>query len=158
PTLIVTDTDKPSHRKVVGVTIHPAGHASAALHLDDILRAPESRRETLLWRLVGNTALRAGLALGSSQTRLPPSSSVDRRDVAFSTSDGRHVAIAIGDETRTIDVRAPNEDDALFALRAFDRTLLKGGAIDVDVARFYLPLFGPDGAFVRAGARGLDEK
>src|SRR5581483_4053002 len=58
----------------------------------------------------------------------------------------------------SIDVRAPNEDDALFALRAFDRTLLKGGAIDVDVARFYLPLFGPDGAFVRAGARGLDEK
>ncbi len=157
PTLPVTGNDEPRDRAFASVGIHPAGHKSPALDLEAILAAPEDRRDTLLWRFIGNAALRAGLALGASQTRLPASLTVTRPGLRMSTDDGRVVVVTLDGETRAIDTVAAHAGDAAFALRALDRALVRDGEVDAGAAAFFLPLFGPDGAFVRGRARGLPD-
>jgi hypothetical protein len=156
PALPVTRTDAPLNADLSVIGVHGEARPKGTLDLDEILQAPPERQSTLLWRFVGAAALRAGHALGTTLCALPSRLDVQRPGTRLSTDDARHVKITLDGETRTIDSTAPSSADALFALRAFDRALIKDGAIDRDVATLFLPLFGPDGAFVRSGAKPLD--
>lgn len=157
PTIPVTGNDAQLNVDGSGAPVNAAARPKATLDLNEILAAPEPRRGVLLWRLIGNASLRAGLALGSTRAELPAGAEVERPGLRFST-DGREVTITLDGEARAIDTRAPRPEDALFALRAFSRALVRDGETDPAVARFFLPLFGSDGAFVTGGAAVLDEE
>jgi len=154
PALPVTARDAAFNLDGSGAPVNAAARPKPTLDLSEILAVPEPRRGLLLWRFIGHAALRAGMAAGQSTGELPAGVSVERPGLRLS-SDGNTVDIELDGERRQIDPRRVNGGDALFALQAFSRALIRDGETDAVAAQLYLPLFGPDGAFVRGGAEPL---